>query len=129
VPDRDVIPGQDIRVINKTRPKRMGPHTLSLVESDLVPRKRKQIRNCFRKGHICRAIFRWHEGGRKANVDVGILPGWDTEGNLDTTGDSTLLLKKGQVRSRPAATAGTTLHFICAIHPFMHGKVRIAPDG
>ena len=128
VPDRDVLPGESVTVVNRTSPRRIGPHSLSLVKSSLVPRTRKQVRNCFRKKHICREIFKWHQGGQLTNVDVGETPGWDTEGDLENTGDSALLLKRGKRNTRPAAVAGTTLHFICTIHPFMHGKITIQPE-
>ncbi len=107
-----------------------APHTLSLVTKNLVPRTRAQMQNCFKTGHICRAIAKWHKapnnGPPKVNpVDVG-KPGWDTEGNLNRKGDSVFFTPKKPAATRVVSAApGTTLHFICAVHPEMHGTLHV----
>ena len=108
------------------------PHTLSLVEKDLIPTTNKQISKCNNKGHICAAIAEWHgatgNSGPTVNpVDVA-KPGWDREGNLHRTGDSVFFKpnKKTWPATKPvSAKAGTTLHFMCAIHPWMHGVLHV----
>jgi hypothetical protein len=108
------------------------PHTFSLVQRDLIPRTKSQIQNCFHKGHICSEIGSWHGAtGNKPPtinpVDVG-KPGWDREGNLHREGDSVFFKPKRKTwpATKPVtAKAGTNLHFICAIHPWMHGVLHV----
>ena len=107
-----------------------APHTLSLVTKNLVPRTTSQIQNCFKKGHICSEIGKWHKAtGNKPPqvnpVNVG-KPGWDTEGNLNRKGDSVFYTPKKPAATRVVSAApGTTLHFICAVHPEMHGTLHV----
>lgn len=108
-----------------------APHTLSLVQKALVPRTKKQISKCDDKGHICSEIGKWHKfnpktGQPKINpVDVG-KPGWNKQGNLTRTGDSVIFDPRNPAPTRPvSAEAGTSLHFICAIHPWMHGVLHV----
>ena len=45
---------------------------------------------------------------------------------LDQPGDSLLIDAEQPVtRARVTADPGTTLHFICAIHPWMQGKLKV----
>jgi hypothetical protein len=100
------------------------------VTKRLVPRTNKQIAKCHAKGHICAEITKWH--GAKGNspptinpVDVG-KPGWDRPGNLKRKGDSVFFTPQQPAATRVvSAKAGKTLHFICAIHPEMHGTIHV----
>jgi hypothetical protein len=45
---------------------------------------------------------------------------------LDQPGDSLLIDAEQPVtRARVTAAPGTTLHFICVIHPWMQGKLKV----
>jgi hypothetical protein len=45
---------------------------------------------------------------------------------LNQPGDSLLIDADHPVtRARVTASPGTTLHFICVIHPWMQGKLRV----
>jgi len=91
-------------------------HSISLVE-------RAQLPTGF-DCEICGEIFAAHgaggPGGGPANpvVDVG-APGYDQPG------DSTFVAPHATVRFAVSAAAGTTLHFICAIHPWMQGRIKV----
>ncbi len=52
--------GADLRVINKTDPQVIGPHSFSLVQRSDLPKTRRARRACFAPGHICREIAKWH---------------------------------------------------------------------
>lgn len=109
--------------------KTSEPHTLSLVTKNLVPKTNSQINKCFTKGHICKAIAKWHKAKGNTvgvkNVDVG-GPGWNQEGNLNRKGDSSFYTPGKNPPTRAVTAAqGTTLHFICAIHPWMHGTIHV----
>jgi hypothetical protein len=123
--------GDQLKVVNQTDAKKVGPHTISLVEASLVPKTKVQRKLCFTPNHICKAIAAWH--GVKGNgpptinpVDAG-APGWSTEGNLKEKGDSWFTGQKpsATVEQQVTAEAGTTIHFICAIHPWMHGSFKV----
>jgi hypothetical protein len=51
-------------------------------------------------------------------VDVG-APGYDQPG------DPTFVAPHARVSFKVTAPAGTTLRFICAIHPWMQGRIEI----
>ena len=104
-------------------------HTLSLVIPKLVPETNKQVKKCNNSGHICRKIAKWH---KFSSGHVGVKTsragkhGWDDMGSLHRNGDS-VLLGAGQFPNnrKVTAPAGTVLHFICAIHPWMHGTITV----
>jgi plastocyanin len=125
----EVAKGGTITLVNQTP----APHTLSLVRKHLVPKTNGQIKKCNAPGHICRKIGKWHqfgpEGAQKNPVRVG-KHGWSTEGNLHHKGDSVIFGNGVPAPHAPAtrevhAAHGTVLHFICAIHPWMHGKIVV----
>jgi hypothetical protein len=126
--------GEELRIVNDTKPKQVGPHTFSLVEKGLLPKTAKQRQTCFTPGHICLAIAEWHkldpktEKVGKPEVEVGPL-GWSTMGSLKKEGDSWFSGEKpgGEVDRKVTAKAGTTLYFMCAVHPWMQGKIKVLP--
>jgi hypothetical protein len=130
---KTVYEGQTLRIVNKTPAKRMGPHTFSLVEASTLPKTPPARKHCFTPDHICMAIAKWH--GVKGNGPPTINPaeagaeGWDTEGSLTAKGDSWFTgSKKGaSFEQVVSAKAGETIHFMCAIHPWMQGSVEVAP--
>ncbi len=136
VAPKTAIEGEELQVVNTTNPKQVGPHTFSLVEPSLIPKTAKERQLCFTKGHICKAIASWHgakgNGPPKINpVEVG-TEGWDTLGSLTSKGDSWFTGTKPHAsivqRLSAGAVAGpTTIYFMCAIHPWMHGKITVLP--
>lgn len=112
------------------RDKTSEPHTLSLVKKRFVPRTRKQVNHCFDPGHICREIAKWHKFTGKGEPKIPLVdagkPGWNRQGSLTREGDSVVFDPQHNPPTRPVtAQRGTTLHFICAIHPWMHGKLDV----
>jgi hypothetical protein len=127
VAPRSIHAHDKLKIINETDPQKIGPHTFSMVKRRFIPRTNKQERACFKKGHICQKIFHWHKNGRVNPVDVG-RNGWDVEGTLKRKGDSWLTDKLGQhFRQRVPGDAPEVITFMCAVHPFMHGKIIVKP--
>lgn len=130
---KTVAEGETLRIVNQTPAKRMGPHTFSLVEASSLPKTPPARKHCFTPDHICMAIAKWH--GVKGNGPPTINPaeagaeGWDTEGSLSKKGDSWFTgSKKGaSFEQVVSAKAGETIHFMCAIHPWMQGSVEVVP--
>lgn len=127
-----VAKGDQLEVENETNPKQVGPHTFSLVTQGSVPKTAKQRKNCFTPKHICLAVAMWHKFNPKTET-IGLNPvkagpaGWSTMGNATgKKGDSWFTEKKGDsITQEVTAEVGTTLHFICAVHPWMHGQVTV----
>lgn len=127
-----VAAGTELTIENLTSPRRVGPHTFSLVKNRLVPKDRREQNRCFGPGGICLKIAKAHEidlkSGQigKRSVDEG-EKGWDRSFKRKINGDSFVLEEgKGETHSRVvSAEEGRTLHFICIVHPHMQGEIEV----
>jgi hypothetical protein len=127
--------GEELRVVNKTNPSKVGPHTFSLVTKGSLPKTAKQRKTCFTPGHICLAIAEWqHFNPKTEKVGLPLVEagpeGWSTMGSVKKEGDSWFSGEKpgGTIEQKVTAKAGTTLYFMCAIHPWMQGQVKVLPS-
>jgi len=126
-----VRPGAQLRVVNKTKPAQVGPHTLSLAQKKLLPKNRRQEQRCFDEGRICFDVAVAHEFDFVTGevgaplVDAG-LEGWDTPFTADAEGDSWYTETRDESFSQAvSAESGRTLHYFCAVHPSMQGKIEV----
>ncbi|HEX4670086.1 MAG TPA: hypothetical protein VH275_08965 [Solirubrobacterales bacterium] len=137
VAPQTVTQGDELKIVNETDPKKVGPHTFSLVTKGSLPKTPSARKNCFTPKHICLSISQWH-GFNPKTEKIAINPakagpeGWSTLGSTTKKGDSWFTEKKGdsltqQVTADPATTS--TLYFVCAIHPWMQGSVKVLPAG
>jgi hypothetical protein len=130
-----VTVGDQLEIVNKTNPKQVGPHTFSLVTKGSIPKTRKAQNSCFTPKKICLAVAQWHGFDPKTEkISMPLVKagpaGWSTMGDATgKKGDSWFSGEKkgGHVSQEVTAEAGTTLYFICAVHPFMHGQVKVLP--
>lgn len=130
---KTIVAGQELEVLNQTNAKQVGPHTFSLVTKGSIPKTPKARQVCFTPNHICMSIAKWH--GVKGNGPVKVNPveagleGWDTLGSLTKKGDSWFTGTKpnASIVQKVSAAAGTTIYFMCAIHPWMHGSIEVLP--
>jgi hypothetical protein len=127
--------GEELRIVNDTKPSKVGPHTFSLVTKGSLPKTAKARKSCFTPGHICLSIAKWHHFNPKTEsigkVDAEAGPeGWSTMGSVSKEGDSWFSGEKpgGETERKVTAKAGTTLYFMCAVHPWMQGKVKVLPS-
>jgi hypothetical protein len=134
VAPKTIVAGAELEVLNETNPHRVGPHTFSLVTKGSLPKTPKARQTCFTPKHICMAIAKWHgtngNGPVTKNPSKAGLDGWDTLGSVTKTGDSwfTGEKKPGTSIIQPVtAAAGTTIYFMCAIHPWMQGHIEVLP--
>jgi hypothetical protein len=135
---KTIADGEDLAVVNTTNPKKVGPHTFSLVTQGSIPKTAKQRQLCFTPHHICKAIASWHgvkgNGPVKANPAEAGPEGWSTLGSLTTEGDSwftgtkpnSSIVQKVDVDT---SAGPTRIYFMCAIHPWMHGTINVLPAG
>lgn len=104
------------------------PHTITIVAAKDLPRTAAQLTNC----GICNKTAAGHLKNPNAppgptndiahwTVDKG-QPG------LDGPGDSIAIegVRHKAISIKVTAPAGTILHFICAVHPWMQGTLKVA---
>ncbi len=127
----EVAAGQQLKILNTTKPRKVGPHTFSLVEESLLPATRKARKGCFAPGKICMDIAVAHkvnfktEKVNKPVVKAGAA-GWNRMFTKNAEGDSWFTVKLGASFSQKVtAEAGTTLTYLCAIHPEMQGRIEV----
>ena len=126
-----VTVGDQLEIVNDTNPKQVGPHTFSLVTKGSLPKTPKARKNCFTPKHICLAVAIWHGFNPKTeqitkNPAKAGAAGWSTAGSTSKKGDSWFTEKKGETFSQEVtAAAGSTLYYLCAVHPWMQGKVNV----
>jgi plastocyanin len=98
-----------------------SPHTFSIVKATELPKTTKQIEQC----KICQTLARAHGANPNSDappskpvVDVGAA-------GIDRTGDSVFLQPSRRTKLKITAKKGRTLYFMCAIHPWMQGKLLV----
>jgi hypothetical protein len=101
-------------------PEGVDPHTLSIVRQADLPRTLREGFDC--EAGLCGAFLEAHDlEGASPNfvVDVG-------KAGLNRPGDSLLITNDHPVTTAPVtAPAGTTLHYLCAVHSWMQGKLIV----
>jgi hypothetical protein len=130
-----VVEGDELEVVDKTNPQKVGPVTFSLVRRGYLPKTRHAQAICFSPGRICWAIAEWQgvhgEGIPTINPAEAGSPGWDTMGTKTLPGDSWYSGSERGARfaQQVTAKAGTRLWFMDAIHPWLRGTIKVvAPD-
>jgi plastocyanin len=105
-----------------------APHTFSVVKAGQVPKNLRQVEGCFGKGP-CDELAIAHGA---VNPDTGEEQDPTTpvvnagKAGVNTAGDSVLIPPGGKTSVKITAGAGSTLNIICAIHPWMQNKVKVA---
>ncbi len=114
----EVRSGATVTLANKAKTE--DPHTISLVKKADLPKTAKQVFNCA----TCNAIIGSHEFNEQTGdigkpvVDVG-------QAGYDQPGDSTVIQPKRKITFKVTAKKGTTLYYLCAIHPWMQGSIAV----
>ena len=95
------------------------PHTVTVVEPTDVPKDAAEVFMC----EACNDALNAHFGSgglvRRVEDDA------DDENGLDGPGDSLFFNPEGDISVTVTAPAGTRLRFLCAIHPWMQGKIKV----
>jgi hypothetical protein len=126
-----VAEGDELEVVDKTNPLKVGPVTFSLVRRGYLPKTKHAQAICFTPGRICWAIAEWQgvhgEGVPTINPAEAGTPGWDTMGGPGSPGDSWFsgMKRGGRFGQEVTAKAGTRLWFMDAIHPWLRGTIRV----
>jgi plastocyanin len=94
------------------------PHTLTIVDADEVPTTIEEVFEC----PVCQEAFGTFTGEPTTSLFLnapGTGPGID--GRLDTL----FVLPGGSASAQVTAPAGTTLPYLCIIHPWMQGEIVV----
>ena len=131
-PPKTIASGDILKIRSLTDGKNVGPHTFSLVKPGFLPTTKVDRQKCFTPGRICLAIAKWQ--GLTRDGKIGKNPGeagkkgWDVLGTPSSrNGDSWFSGSKpgNEFKQVVSAKPGTTLSFLCAIHPNMNGQIRV----
>jgi hypothetical protein len=128
---KTVTEGDELEIVDRTNPQKVGPVTFSLVRRGYLPKTRRAQAICFTPGHICWSIAEWQgvhgEGVPTINPAEAGSPGWDTMGTTSAPGDSWYsgTERGGRFAQEVTAKAGTRLWFMDAIHPWLRGTVKV----
>jgi hypothetical protein len=126
-----VAEGDELEIVDKTNPLKLGPVTFSLVKRGYLPKTRRAQAVCFTAAHICWSIAEWQgvhgEGVPTINPAEAGAPGWDTMGDTSSAGDSWFsgMKRGGRFGQEVTAKAGTRLWFMDAIHPWLRGTIKV----
>jgi len=117
--DFRVKSGQSVTWVDADRTE--APHSVTIVEETDLPATFPDNIFCFEPGNACGTALAGHfpPGAPPVFVLDSGQPG------LDTPGDSLLFFDGGSASAVISAPAGTTLHYLCAFHPWMQGTIRV----
>jgi hypothetical protein len=127
-----VAEGDELEIVDKTNPQKVGPVTFSLVRRGFLPKTKHAQAICFTPGHVCWSIAEWQgvhgEGVPTINPAEAGSPGWDTMGTTGAPGDSWFSGTEagGRFGQEVTAKAGTRLWFMDAIHPWLRGTIKVS---
>ena len=113
---RTMTVGKGDKVVVRNRARTPDDHSLSIV-------RRNQLPDSF-ACRVCESIGVAHQFNPETNqvgkrrVNAG-APGFNRPG------DSVIISAKEKVSFRVTADEGKNLSFVCAIHPWMQGKIRV----
>ena len=103
------------------------PHTITIVNESQLPKTPAQIDNC----GVCNKLAAGHLKNPKAPPGPqNDIAHWVLDkGNpgLDAVGDSVAIegAKHKSISIKVTAPAGTTLYFLCVVHPWMQAKLVV----
>ena len=103
------------------------PHTMTIVSESQLPKTPAQIDNC----SICDRLASGHLKNPKAPPGPGNdIAHWVLnrgKPGLDAVGDSIAIegARHKSISIKVTAPAGTTLYFMCAVHPWMQAKLVV----
>jgi plastocyanin len=102
------------------------PHTVTIADQADLPQTIEEGEACFEPGGFCLQTIEAHDPGLDEQPPFNFVVNVGGPG-LDARGDS--LLFGGpfdqSVEAQVTAPAGTTLYYLCVIHPWMQGSIKV----
>lgn len=106
--------GERVRWLD--RDHTMDPHTVTVVRKSQLPTSLPEVFNCAPCNDALDAHF--GAGPPVTRVNVGAA-------GLDAPGDSLLLFDGENIGAKISAPSGKRLFYLCAIHPWMQGQLKV----
>ena len=121
-----VTAGQRIRFVDDDQDN-VEAHTATIVNQADLPTSFAEGDACFAETAPCGQALAAHDpdGDQQPPFNLVVNKG---KPGLDTAGDSLLFggdLDNQSISARVTAAPGTTLSYLCALHPWMQGKIRV----
>lgn len=118
-----VRPGERVTWVDRDRSP--DPHTVTVVNRRNVPNTLGELFEC----RICGIALGHLEDPE--NPESGIRTVRLNRGRpgVNVQGDSLFLRPGGSISGRVTARVGSTLHYLCGIHPWMQGSIRVTRTG
>jgi plastocyanin len=107
--------GSTVRWVNETD----DPHTISVVDEADLPTTIDEVFMCA----VCNTIFGLHFPNGPNNPPIAVVNAGSA--GFDTVGDSLWQNPGEAVSATISAEPGSTLHYLCAIHPWMQGSISV----
>jgi plastocyanin len=102
------------------------PHTVTIADQADLPQTIEEGDACFEPGGLCIQTLEAHDPGLDELPPFNFVVNTGGPG-LDARGDS--LLFGGpfaqSVEAQVTAPAGSTLYYLCVIHPWMQGRINV----
>jgi plastocyanin len=102
------------------------PHTVTIADQADLPSTIEQLEACYEPGALCIETIAAHDPGLDEQPPFNVVVNVGGPG-LDARGDS--LLFGGpfdqSVEAQVTAPAGSTLPYLCVIHPWMQGSIKV----
>jgi plastocyanin len=102
------------------------PHTITVVAKRNMPSTLEEVFEC----RICSlALAHLADPENPESSEIAALKVNVGKPGLNAQGDSLFLVPGGRISARVTASVGRTLHYLCAIHPWMQGSIRVTRTG
>jgi plastocyanin len=118
--------GQRIRFVDDDQDTD-EPHTATIVDRADLPTSFAEGDACFAETGPCGQAGAAHDPDGDQQPPFNLVVNKGRPG-LDTAGDSLLFgggLDNQSISARVTAAPGTTLYYLCALHPWMQGKITV----
>lgn len=99
--------------------KTEAPHTVSIVDAADVPDSIEAVFEC----QVCNEIGEAHFGPGFGGPFTPVVN--EGAAGFDQPGDSVFFEPGGGFTMTISATSGSTLSYVCAIHPWMQGTIKV----
>jgi plastocyanin len=102
------------------------PHTVTIADQADLPQTIEQGDACFEPGGLCIQTLEAHDPGLDELPPFNFVVNTGGPG-LDARGDSLLFAGPfaPSVEAQVTAPAGSTLYYLCVIHPWMQGRINV----
>jgi plastocyanin len=103
-----------------------APHTVTIADPADLPSTIEELDACFAPGGLCIETIEAHDPGLDEEPPFTLVVNTGGPG-LDARGDSLLFAGPFDeaVEAQITAPAGSTLAYLCVLHPWMQGSIKV----